>query len=65
MIKAADRLSIVEELLDIVAYQVVRRLKGKKADITEREIEEELRNWYRKSPPGPGVPVDIKKYFND
>lgn len=70
MLSASEKLAIAEELLNIAAFQFVRRLKESRPSITEEEVEKELTKWYQNRPgaefgDGPGTPVDLRKYFND
>ncbi|HMO18668.1 MAG TPA: hypothetical protein PKA63_11575 [Oligoflexia bacterium] len=65
MSDASKKLKLVEELLDIAAFQFVRRLKEKNPLINDKSIKNHLREWYANKPLGYGEPVDINKYFND
>lgn len=65
MTSAIERLVIVEDLLDIVLFQFVRRLIKKNPTISETEIEKEVSTWFQKGQSECGTPVDIKKYFHD
>ncbi len=65
MSEASQKLKLVEEFLDIAAFQFVRRLKEKNPFITNDIIEKKLIDWYGNRPLGFGTPVDIRKYFND
>ena len=47
MTSAIEKLVIVEDLLDIVLFQFVRRLIKKNPTISETEIEKEVSTWFQ------------------
>lgn len=57
--KAYEKIQIVDDLLEIMEFQFIRKFKIKNPNAKKKQIENAVREWYRNKENGPGVSVNF------